>query len=187
QSAGTTSNFAALSFPEKLRALVGSGWFESTWWGHGGNCTVIDEEQFQVEALRRKGPFRVCGTESRKGFILQFHVWRFTPLQCDCHFCSTTLQCSALHGTRFYTWSSIAGASPAPIGTRTARSLVHPALPQSMLCHGHTAPPDRWPWAAPHCPTCSCSPFRADAVEGPAPYSRTHCRELGQQHPITDL
>ena len=51
------SIFSALSFPQKLWALVGSDWFESSWWGHGGNCT--DEELFQVEALGRKGPFRV--------------------------------------------------------------------------------------------------------------------------------
>ena len=77
------SNSSALSFPQKLWALVGSDWFESSWWGHGGNCTVIDE-QFQVEALGRKGPFRFCGTESRKGFIPQINVHGFTPLQRDC-------------------------------------------------------------------------------------------------------
>lgn len=56
ESAGTTSTFAALSFPEKLQELVGS---QCTWWALGGNCAVIDEELIQVEALGRKGPFRV--------------------------------------------------------------------------------------------------------------------------------
>lgn len=76
-------------------------------------------------------PARPC-CSSREGTVPSSGpvpaVAKYQP-DLGCHFCSSTLLCSALHGTWFYTWPTMAGASPAPIGTRAAGSLGHPVVP----------------------------------------------------------
>ncbi|NXI74477.1 HSFY1 protein, partial [Anseranas semipalmata] len=72
-----------LSFPKKLWQLVESDEFKTIWWGHCGNCIVIDEEMFKVEVLGRTRPPRVFETESMKSFIRQLNLYGFTKMQGD--------------------------------------------------------------------------------------------------------
>lgn len=75
--------FSFLSFPKKLWQLVESNEFKTIWWGHCGNCIVIDEEMFKVEVLGRTGPQKIFETESMKSFIRQLNLYGFTKMKWD--------------------------------------------------------------------------------------------------------
>lgn len=99
---------------------------------NGAAAAQAPEESHHPSPRQRfSKPARPC-CSSREGTVPSSGpvpaVAKYQP-DLGCHFCSSTLLCSALHGTRFYTWPTMAGASPAPIGTRAAGSLGHPVVP----------------------------------------------------------
>ncbi|XP_066844597.1 heat shock transcription factor, X-linked-like [Anser cygnoides] len=83
ESAVKANVFSFLSFPEKLWQLVESNDFKTIWWGHCGNCIVIDEEIFKVEVLGRSGPQKIFETGRMKSFIRQLNLYGFTKMQQD--------------------------------------------------------------------------------------------------------
>ncbi|XP_035197809.1 heat shock transcription factor, Y-linked-like [Oxyura jamaicensis] len=81
ENAGNGNVFSSLSFPKKLWHLAESDEFKAIWWGHSGNCIVIDEEIFKVEVLGRTRPLKIFETKSIKSFIRQLNLYGFTKLQ----------------------------------------------------------------------------------------------------------
>lgn len=102
--------------PRQLCGILLSYWQGEEW--------LLVEMVESTNLVRLRQEMRVSCLQQEP---FQLHVWK---LQRNCHFCSSTSQCSALHGTCFYTWPSTVEASLAPTGTRAA------ALPQPMPCHG---------------------------------------------------
>ncbi|OXB51532.1 hypothetical protein ASZ78_006401, partial [Callipepla squamata] len=83
KSAGQASVFSGLTFPEKLWVLAESRHVKSIWWGHGGRCLVIDEQQFVVEVLAKESPIRAFRSTSIKSFIHQLNDYGFTRVPQD--------------------------------------------------------------------------------------------------------
>lgn len=57
----------------EILQLVESDQFKTSWWGHGGNCVVINEETFKLQVLGRKGPVAVFHRQWKT------HWWAGTP------------------------------------------------------------------------------------------------------------
>uniref|UniRef100_A0A669QZ45 HSF-type DNA-binding domain-containing protein n=1 Tax=Phasianus colchicus TaxID=9054 RepID=A0A669QZ45_PHACC len=80
EGAGQASVFSGLSFPQKLWVLAESDQVKSIWWGHGGNCLVIEEQLFMVEVLAKEAPLRAFGCTSMKSFVCQLNRYGFTKV-----------------------------------------------------------------------------------------------------------
>ncbi|XP_042665572.1 heat shock transcription factor, Y-linked-like [Centrocercus urophasianus] len=88
ESTGKASIFSTLSFPQNHRMvwvgrdqlLAVTDQFESIWRSHNGKCVVLDEEMFQVEVLRKRGPLTVRETESMKSLVQQLNLYGFTKM-----------------------------------------------------------------------------------------------------------
>uniref|UniRef100_A0A8C9LFK7 HSF-type DNA-binding domain-containing protein n=1 Tax=Pavo cristatus TaxID=9049 RepID=A0A8C9LFK7_PAVCR len=83
ESAGQANVFSPLSFPQKLWVLAECEQVKSIWWGHGGNCIVIEEELFVVEVLAKETPVRAFGCTSMKSFVRQLNHYGFTKVPRD--------------------------------------------------------------------------------------------------------
>ncbi|XP_019472439.1 heat shock transcription factor, X-linked-like [Meleagris gallopavo] len=83
EGAGQASVFSALSFPQKLWVLAESDQVKSIWWGHGGNCLVIEEQLFMVEVLAKEAPVRAFGCTGMKSFVRQLNRYGFTKVPRD--------------------------------------------------------------------------------------------------------
>ncbi|XP_042690920.1 heat shock transcription factor, Y-linked-like [Centrocercus urophasianus] len=67
----------------KLWVLAECEQVKSVWWGHGGNCIVIEEELFAVEVLAKEAPVRAFGCTSVKSFVCQLNHYGFTKVPQD--------------------------------------------------------------------------------------------------------
>uniref|UniRef100_A0A8C9L2H2 HSF-type DNA-binding domain-containing protein n=1 Tax=Pavo cristatus TaxID=9049 RepID=A0A8C9L2H2_PAVCR len=74
------NTFADLSFPQKLWLMAESDQFEMVWWAYGGNCIVIDKEEFEAEVLGMRGPLRAFRTEKMSSFIRQLNLYGFNKI-----------------------------------------------------------------------------------------------------------
>ncbi|XP_010713650.1 heat shock transcription factor, X-linked-like [Meleagris gallopavo] len=83
ENTGQASVFAPLTFPQKLWVLAECEQVKSVWWGHGGNCIVIEKELFAVEVLAKEAPVRAFGCTSMKSFICQLNRYGFTKVPRD--------------------------------------------------------------------------------------------------------
>lgn len=83
EGAGQASVFSSPSFPQKLWVLAKSDQVKSIWWGHGGNCLVIDEQLFMVEVLANEAPVRAFGCTSMKSFVRQLNCYGFIKVPWD--------------------------------------------------------------------------------------------------------
>uniref|UniRef100_A0A669PS67 HSF-type DNA-binding domain-containing protein n=1 Tax=Phasianus colchicus TaxID=9054 RepID=A0A669PS67_PHACC len=83
EKTGQASVFSPLTFPQKLWVLAECEHVKSVWWGHGGNCIVIEEELFVVEVLAKEAPVRAFGCTSMKSFVCQLNRYGFTKVPRD--------------------------------------------------------------------------------------------------------
>ncbi|XP_032302371.1 heat shock transcription factor, Y-linked-like [Coturnix japonica] len=83
ESSGQASVFSPLSFRQELWVLAECEQVKSLWRGHGGNCTVIDEELSVVEVLAKEAPVRAFGCTSMKSFVHQLNYYGFTKVPWD--------------------------------------------------------------------------------------------------------
>ncbi|XP_021248602.1 heat shock transcription factor, X-linked-like [Numida meleagris] len=83
ESTGQASVFSPLSFPQKLWVLAECDQVKSIWWGHRGNCIVIDEELFMVEVLAKEAPVRAFRCTGMKSFVRQLNHYGFTKVPQD--------------------------------------------------------------------------------------------------------
>ncbi|OXB84564.1 UNVERIFIED_CONTAM: hypothetical protein H355_008040 [Colinus virginianus] len=151
-SSGQASVFTSLSFPQKLWVLAESGEVKSVWWGLGGNCLVIEEELFLVEVLAREGAMRVFGCTSIKSFVRQLNHYGFTKVPWDVERSPSLPEFLAEEEV-------FASSRKAPLD---ALSFLCTSFAMAMMSL------DWQPWAAPHCPTCTCCQHREDAGPGTA-------------------
>ncbi|POI24634.1 hypothetical protein CIB84_011616 [Bambusicola thoracicus] len=83
EGAGQASGCSPLTFPQKLWVLAECEQVKSIWWGHGGNCIVIEEELFMQEVLAKEAPVRAFGCTRMKSFVRQLNYYGFTKVPRD--------------------------------------------------------------------------------------------------------
>ncbi|XP_064429711.1 heat shock transcription factor, X-linked member 4 [Mirounga angustirostris] len=82
-AANVGQNIFGLSFPRKLWSVVEDTTFTSVRWNDDGDTVIIDEDLFQREILRRRGPERIFETDSLKGFIRLMNLYGFSKIRAD--------------------------------------------------------------------------------------------------------
>ncbi|XP_009814567.2 heat shock transcription factor, Y-linked-like [Gavia stellata] len=83
ESSSESHGFSSLSSLKKLWDIVESDQFQSIWWDKHGKCSVIYEEQFKKEVLRRREPLTIFEIGCMKSFTCHLHLHRFITKKWD--------------------------------------------------------------------------------------------------------